>query len=139
VYDPAAGAWRDLSAAFRGTPPSPRILHGFTSAGGKLYVHGGQVELFSGVYGLQRLRVSVHMRACRCTQAIRHTSSVVHACVFERACLCARVYALGWAHRACNCTRVRVHVLELPSLSPSSHHPLISISPYYYTPPTTTI
>jgi hypothetical protein len=41
VYDPAAGAWTDLSAALSGTPPSPRYIHGFTSAGGKLYVHGG--------------------------------------------------------------------------------------------------
>jgi hypothetical protein len=41
VYDPAAGAWTDLSAALSGTPPSPREGHGFTSAGGKLYVHGG--------------------------------------------------------------------------------------------------
>jgi hypothetical protein len=41
VYDPDAGAWTDLSAAISGTPPSPRDDHGFTSAGGKLYVHGG--------------------------------------------------------------------------------------------------
>jgi hypothetical protein len=41
VYDPAGGAWTDLSAALSGTPPSPRSSHGFTSAGGKLYVHGG--------------------------------------------------------------------------------------------------
>ena len=40
-YDPATRAWTDLSAAISGTPPSPRGLHGFTSAGGKLYVHGG--------------------------------------------------------------------------------------------------
>jgi hypothetical protein len=41
VYDPAAGAWTDLSAALSGTPPSLRTNNGFTSAGGKLYVHGG--------------------------------------------------------------------------------------------------
>jgi hypothetical protein len=46
VYDPAAGSWTNLSAALSGTPPSPRFGHGFTSAGGKLYVHGG-----FGVYG----------------------------------------------------------------------------------------
>jgi hypothetical protein len=40
VYDPASEAWTDLSAALSGTPPSPRAGHGFTSAGGKLYVHG---------------------------------------------------------------------------------------------------
>ena len=33
--------WTDLSAAASGTPPSARYGHGFTSAGGKLYVHGG--------------------------------------------------------------------------------------------------
>ena len=41
VYDPAAMAWTNLSAAASGTPPSPRAYHGFTSAGGLLYVHGG--------------------------------------------------------------------------------------------------
>jgi hypothetical protein len=41
VYDPAAGAWTDLSAALGGTLPSPRGGHGFTSAGGKPYVLGG--------------------------------------------------------------------------------------------------
>jgi hypothetical protein len=48
VYDPAAGAWTDLSAALRGTPPSPRIYHGFTSAGGKLYMHGGLGNIGEG-------------------------------------------------------------------------------------------
>ena len=41
VYDPAAMAWTDLSAASSGTPPSARSGGGFASAGGKLYVHGG--------------------------------------------------------------------------------------------------
>ena len=41
VYDPAAMAWTDLSASASGTPPSSRQSHGFTSAGGGLYVHGG--------------------------------------------------------------------------------------------------
>jgi hypothetical protein len=41
VYDPVAGAWTDLSAAISGSPPSTRWGHGFTSAGGKLYVFGG--------------------------------------------------------------------------------------------------
>ena len=34
-------AWTDLSAAASGTPPPPRTGHGFTAAGGRLYVHGG--------------------------------------------------------------------------------------------------
>ena len=34
-------AWTDLSAAASGTPPSVRMGHGFTPAGGKLFVHGG--------------------------------------------------------------------------------------------------
>jgi hypothetical protein len=41
VYDPATEAWTNLSAALSGTPPSFRYHHGFTSAGDKLYVHGG--------------------------------------------------------------------------------------------------
>ncbi len=38
--DPANMTWTKLSAA-RGSPPAARAGHGFTSAGGKLYVHGG--------------------------------------------------------------------------------------------------
>jgi hypothetical protein len=45
VYESSARAWTDLSAAASGTPPSARYSHGFTSAGGKLYVHGGQERL----------------------------------------------------------------------------------------------
>ncbi len=41
VFDPATMAWTELSAATSGTPPSARSCFGFTSAGGKLYVHGG--------------------------------------------------------------------------------------------------
>ena len=44
VYDPVAMAWTDMSAAVSGTPPSPRYNHGFTSTGGRLYVHGGVNE-----------------------------------------------------------------------------------------------
>ena len=40
-YDPVAMAWTDLSAFASETPPSPRAWHGFTAAGGRLYVHGG--------------------------------------------------------------------------------------------------
>ena len=41
MYDPAATFWADLSAPISGTRPSARGNHGFTSAGGELYVHGG--------------------------------------------------------------------------------------------------
>ena len=41
VYDPVAMAWTNLSAAASGTPPVPRYWHGFTTVGGRLYVHGG--------------------------------------------------------------------------------------------------
>ena len=41
VLDPVAMAWTNLSDAASGTPPPARYLHGFASAGGKLYVHGG--------------------------------------------------------------------------------------------------
>ena len=44
VYDPAAMAWTDLSAAASSDPPSPRASFGFAPAMGKLYVHGGQGE-----------------------------------------------------------------------------------------------
>jgi hypothetical protein len=41
VYDPETMTWTDLSVPAFGTPPSARISLGYTSAGGKLYVHGG--------------------------------------------------------------------------------------------------
>jgi hypothetical protein len=42
MYDPIAKSWTDLSVPLSGTPASLRDSHGFTSAGGKLYVHGGE-------------------------------------------------------------------------------------------------
>jgi N-acetylneuraminic acid mutarotase len=41
AFDPVAVAWKDLSAPVDGTAPTARSEHGFTSADGKLYVHGG--------------------------------------------------------------------------------------------------
>ncbi len=42
MFDPANMTWILLTAAKGSTKaPSARSLHGFTSAGGKLYVHGG--------------------------------------------------------------------------------------------------
>ena len=41
AYDPVAQAWMDLSSPASGTPPTARSFHGFTSAGGRLYVYGG--------------------------------------------------------------------------------------------------
>ena len=41
----SAEAWTDLSTALGGTKANTRGEHGFTSAGGKLYVHGGSVDL----------------------------------------------------------------------------------------------
>ncbi len=41
-YDPTTEAWTDLSVPLSGTAPSFRYFHGFASAGGKLYVHGGR-------------------------------------------------------------------------------------------------
>jgi hypothetical protein len=41
-FDPATMAWTLLSAAANSSSaPYARALHGFMSAGGKLYVHGG--------------------------------------------------------------------------------------------------
>ena len=45
VYDPAAMAWTDLSAAASGTPPSARENQGFASTGGRIYVYGGKGEI----------------------------------------------------------------------------------------------
>ncbi len=41
VYSPASMTWFNLSSHALGTPPTARNGHGFTSAGGLLYVHGG--------------------------------------------------------------------------------------------------
>jgi hypothetical protein len=49
-FDPATKNWTLLSAADDTYRPSARSLHGFTSAGGLLYVHGGLrfVKLVAG-------------------------------------------------------------------------------------------
>jgi hypothetical protein len=41
VFDPTTMNWTLLSAARDNSRPSARFGHGFASAGGKLYVHGG--------------------------------------------------------------------------------------------------
>jgi hypothetical protein len=41
VFDPVSLTWFNLSIHPLGTPPAARSGHGFTSAGGKLYLHGG--------------------------------------------------------------------------------------------------
>ncbi len=38
-----AKVWTDLSSPVLGTKPTARDGHGFASAGGKLYVHGGRI------------------------------------------------------------------------------------------------
>ncbi len=48
-YDPVVAAWTDLSAAFTGALPSARRGQGFTLAGARLYLHGGQAD--TGVKG----------------------------------------------------------------------------------------
>jgi hypothetical protein len=42
VYNPASMTWFELPAQF---PGAARKSFGFTSAGGKLYVHGGQADI----------------------------------------------------------------------------------------------
>ena len=44
MFDPATMAWTDLTSNLSGSLPSPRAYHGFTAAGGRLYVHGGDGE-----------------------------------------------------------------------------------------------
>ncbi len=51
-YDPFAMVWKDLSAPAAGTAPTARTWHGFTSANGMLYVHGGQDEYFNNLRDL---------------------------------------------------------------------------------------
>jgi hypothetical protein len=41
AFDPATMTWTNLSAADDAGRPSARSYHGFTSARGLLYVHGG--------------------------------------------------------------------------------------------------
>ena len=48
-FDPATKTWTLLSAADDAGRPSARYSHGFTSAKGRLYVHGG--NSFSGEAG----------------------------------------------------------------------------------------
>ncbi len=50
-FDPANMTWTRLSAADDASRPSARAGHGFTSAGGKLYVHGGVFITGSGRWG----------------------------------------------------------------------------------------
>ncbi len=51
AFDPDTMIWTLLSAADDASRPSARYGHGFTSAGGLLYVHGGYDITGSGEYG----------------------------------------------------------------------------------------
>jgi hypothetical protein len=42
TYLPESMTWLNLARYASGDPPSPRENHGFASAGGKLYVYGGE-------------------------------------------------------------------------------------------------
>ncbi len=46
AFNPVDMAWTNLSGLVSGTPPSPRHNFGFASAGGKIFVFGGE-----NVYG----------------------------------------------------------------------------------------
>jgi hypothetical protein len=50
-FDPATMTWTQLSPAHDAPRPSARFEHGFTSAGGRLYVHGGYGIISDGSYG----------------------------------------------------------------------------------------
>jgi hypothetical protein len=50
-FDPTTMIWTRLSAADDAGRPSARDGHGFTSAGGRLYVHGGYCPTGSGYWG----------------------------------------------------------------------------------------
>jgi len=71
AFDPIAVAWTDLTEGVHGIPPQARVSHGFASAGGKLYVHGGyncisdlSERTIRGV-GANRLQESHAMMMCR--------------------------------------------------------------------------
>ncbi len=57
AFDPAAMIWTNLSAADAAGRPSARYDHGFTSARGLLYVHGGYGITGSGGDGEEDERV----------------------------------------------------------------------------------
>ena len=44
-FDPITMTWHELSTGVSGLPPAARFEHGFASAAGKLYVHGGITDL----------------------------------------------------------------------------------------------
>jgi N-acetylneuraminic acid mutarotase len=53
-FDTTTMFWIDLAYAASGTAPTARAAHGFTSAGGKLYVHGGQNKHYESLGDLHR-------------------------------------------------------------------------------------
>ena len=94
AFDLGTGAWADLSAAASVTPPSPRAFHGFASAGGKLYVHGGEFcdpdcGEAEGSSGLQRMRQRFSPPyACR---SCRPSRPLPYSCGFKRGLRVAKV------------------------------------------------
>ncbi len=63
-FDIAAMTWTKLSAA-NGTLPSARSEHGFTSAGGKLFVYGGESQADKdGTCMDPTVMPGVNIRAC---------------------------------------------------------------------------
>ncbi len=44
LFDPATTTWTLFVGVMVNTRPSMRRMHGFTTAGGKLYVHGGRTD-----------------------------------------------------------------------------------------------
>ena len=53
-FDPATASWTDLSAL--PDPPPPRRSHAFASAGGVLYVHGGERQLEVSWYSIVAMK-----------------------------------------------------------------------------------
>ncbi len=41
VLDLSLMTWSDISSELQGQPPSPRALHSFVAAGGRIYIFGG--------------------------------------------------------------------------------------------------
>ncbi len=65
LFDPANTTWSLLSAAAGSSGPAARWGHGFTSAGGKLYVHGGYgYDNRTGSYGKESVGCVLGAEVC---------------------------------------------------------------------------
>ncbi len=74
AFDLESMTWFNLTKYVIGTAPTARLAHGFTSSGGKLYVHGGNNDLsqLSIHPKLGHMHSDGHMHSATCTYALGH-------------------------------------------------------------------